>query len=405
MSETIFTFKKLHQAYLDCRENKRGTASALVFEWDLERKLFKLQEELQSKKYNPGCAICFVVTEPSPREIFAAGFRDRIVHHILVNELELIGERVFIYDSYSCRERKGTHKAVERLRYFIRKITSNNSREAYYLQLDISGFFMNINQNILYAILKKLILKQQKSYQWKKDILWLSKKLIFHKPTDNYIIKGNPDLFELIPPRKSLFKSPENRGLPIGNYSSQFFANLYLNQLDQFVKRELKENYYLRYVDDFLILGSKKEELESLISKINTFLKGNLDLELNFSKTKLKNINEGIDFLGYIIKPHYVLVRKRVVNTLKRKLYSVNSANALHNLSPPENILAMINSYYGHFKHADSFRLRKDVYENHLGEIKSIFKPRADYSALELKQQVRKIEKWIKWIKWGQLYF
>jgi len=385
MSETIFTFRKLHQAYLDCRENKRNTANALEFEWDLERNLFKLEEELQSKNYEPGRSICFVVMKPSPREIFAADFRDRIIHHVLVNELESIGERVFIHDSYSCRKGKGTHKAVERLQSFTRKVTSNYNKEAYYLQLDISGFFMNINHNILYAILKKLVLKQQKSHQWKEDVLWLSKKLIFHKPTDNYIIKGNPDLFKFIPPRKSLFASGSAKGLPIGNYSSQFFANLYLNQLDQFVKRELKENYYLRYVDDFLILGREKRKLAGLADKINAFIKKNLNLKLNSLKTKLKNIKQGIDFLGYIIKPHYVLVRKRVVNALRNKLHGANSMGKLRESGVFEDVLAMINSYYGHFKHADSFHLRKDIYENHLGKIKSIFESKLDYSALELK--------------------
>jgi len=387
MSKTIFTFEKPYQAYLDCRKDKRGTTNALKFEWNLERNLFKLQEELQSKSYEPGRSICFVVTNPSPREIFAAGFRDRIVHHLLINELELIGERIFIYDSYSCRKGKGTHRAVKRIRAFIRKLTDNYNKEAYYLQLDVSGFFMNINHNILYAILKKLIFKQQKSYQWKEDVLWLGKKLIFSQPTDNYIIKGNPNLFKLIPPRKSLFASGPDKGLPIGNYSSQFFANLYLNQLDQFVKRELKENYYLRYVDDFLILGREKKKLVSLIDKIDTFLNDNLNLELNSSKTKLKNINQGIDFLGYIIKPHYVLARKRVVNALRNKLYNANSVDESCKLDIFGDVLSTINSYYGHFRHADSFHLRKSIYENYFRRLKNIFKPKSNYSSLELARR------------------
>src|SRR6056297_616071 len=189
----VFTYNKIYKAYLDCRENKRNTVNALNFEWDLEQNLFELQKELQNKTYQPGRSICFVVTEPSPREIFAATFKDRVIHHVLVNELEEVGERSFIYDSYACRKNKGTHKAIERLQDFIRKATNNYNKKAYYLQLDISGFFMNIDHNILKTILKKLVLKQEKSYQWKKDILWLSKRNINHDPTENYIKKSKKE--------------------------------------------------------------------------------------------------------------------------------------------------------------------------------------------------------------------
>jgi len=372
----VFTYSKIYKAYLDCRENKRSTINALKFEWNLERNLFQLQKELETKRYKPGRSVCFVVTEPLPREIFAASFKDRIIHHVLVNELEAIGERAFIHDSYSCRRNKGTHKAIKRLQDFIRQITDNYNKEAYYLQLDISGFFMNIDRNILYAILKKLVLKQRKNYQWKKDILWLAKIIIFYKPTKHYITKGDPTLFKLIPSRKSLFKAGKDKGLPIGNYSSQFFANLYLNQLDQFVKRVLKCSYYLRYVDDFIILGRDKESLQILIEKIDEFLNNTLDLKLNFSKTKLQLIDNGIDFLGYFIKLDYVLVRQKVIKRLKNKIYVLNKIST-------SKILAMINSYYGHFRHAASFNLRRDLYKNNLGGLRKWFLSIHDYSSLK----------------------
>ena len=377
----MFSYKKIYKAYLDCRQNKRSTVNALKFEYDLEQNLFELQQELQNKTYQPGRSICFVITDPSPREIFAADFKDRVVHHVLVNELEEAGERAFIHDSYSCRQGKGTHKAIERLQSFIKKVTDNYQQQAYYLQLDISGFFMSIDRNILKTILKKFILKQQKSYRWKKDLYWLGKQVITHDPTTNYIKKSSPELFDLIPDRKSLFESGPNQGLPIGNYSSQFFANLYLNQLDHFVKRKLKCNYYLRYVDDFVILGKNKEELKSLIKKTNNFLKDTLNLELNNTKTKLKRLNKGIDFLGYLVKPHYVLVRKRVVKTLKKKLHEFNRKEEVDY----EQALAVVNSYLGHFKHADSYNLRKNISESHLKSLKESLKPKENYSALELK--------------------
>ncbi|MCX6719771.1 MAG: RNA-directed DNA polymerase [Candidatus Staskawiczbacteria bacterium] len=360
MSE-IFNYKKLYLAYLACRKTKRKTINALKFEYTLERNIFLLQKELETKNYKPGRSICFVVKNPSPREIFAAGFRDRVVHHLLVREIEKIGERKLIFDTFSCRKKKGTHLAVARQRKFIKIASSQASRnDVFYLKLDISGFFMAINHDILYSLFEKLILKQNKPQQWKDDILWLAKVIIFHKPTENYIIKSPPVLFNLIPQRKSLFGAPANRGLPIGNYSSQFFANLYLNELDQFIKRNIECKYYVRYVDDFILLGKNKMVLAGLESKINQFLKNKLDLELNLSKTKFFPINRGVEFLGYFVKSDLTLVKNSVVSRFKNKLYNKEMENA-------EKILAMINSYYGHFGHAFSFNLRKDIFKNHLG--------------------------------------
>jgi len=380
MNKTIFTFEKLYQAYLDCRRTKRKTINALRFEWNLERNLFQLQKELETRRYKPGRSICFVVKDPSPREIFAANFRDRVVHHLLIREIEMTGERNFIFDTFSCRKDKGTHLAIKRLKRFIKKATKNYyTKEIFYAQLDISGFFMAIDHHILYSFFEKFISKQNKSFQKKKDMLWLSKIIIFHKPTQNYVIKGNSSLFKLIPFRKSLFCSQERIGLAIGNYSSQFFANLYLNELDQFVKRELKCKYCVRYVDDFVLLHKNKEKLKLWRDRINNFLKENLKLELNLNKTKIQPIDKGINFLGYFVRPNYVLVRQRVVKNLKNKLYELNK------ISNPE-ILAKINSYYGHFKHASSFNLRKDIYENHLGNLKKNFVPKVGYVSLNIGQ-------------------
>ena len=212
MSE-VFNFAKLHRAYLACRKTKRGTVNALKFEMDQGNKLFKLLHELKSKTYTPGRSICFVVENPTIREIFAADFRDRIVHHLLVGELEKMGEKMFIFDSFACRKKKGTHLAVERLKEQIRKVTENHKRKAWFMQLDISGFFMSIDHKILYSILEKLISEQNKSQQWKEDVLWLSRVLIFHKPTENYVKKGDRSLFAKVPFRKSLFASPPRKGI------------------------------------------------------------------------------------------------------------------------------------------------------------------------------------------------
>jgi RNA-directed DNA polymerase len=382
----VFSFEKLYKAYLDCRKTKRKTTNALEFEWFLEKNLFDLEQELQTKTYKPQRSICFIVKDPCYREIFAAGFRDRVVHHLLIREIIEMGEKRFIFDSFACRKNKGTHLAIKRLKGCFKKATENFEKTAFYLQLDISGFFMSIDHDILYSIFRKMILKQNKSYSWKEDILWLAKTIIFHKPTDNYIIKGDLSLFNCIPPQKSLFHSAEGKGLPIGNYSSQFFANLYLNELDQFIKRNLNCKYYVRYVDDFILINQNKGELKYMREKIILFLREKLELRLNENKTKLQQLEKGIDFLGYIIKESYVLVRQRVVKRLKDKLYRLNIQKFEEN--KVNEIFSMVNSYYGHFSHAFSFNLRKDINDNHLGKLKQIFLPKKDYVHFEIKKEI-----------------
>jgi hypothetical protein len=367
MSE-IFNYKKLYSAYLECRKKKRKTINALRFEWDLEKNLGGLLKELKDRKYKPERSICFAVKEPTPREIFAGSFKDRIVHHLLIREIEAVGENIFIYNSFACRKGKGTHKAVKKLKDGIRKISKNYKKDIYYSQLDIAGFFMSINQDILYSIFKKLILKQDKSIKWKEELLWLGEIIIFNKPTSNYIIKGDISIFSLIPKRKSLFYAKRNEGLPIGNYSSQFFANLYLNELDQFVKRALKCEYYFRYVDDLVLLANDKEELKGQKNEINNFLSIKLGLKLNKKKTKIQSVDKGINFLGYFIKKDHTLVRRRVVNNLKYKLKKMKKDGNLDKKN-----ISVINSYFGHFKHADSYNLRKNICEN-LGLKKIILK-------------------------------
>ncbi len=357
MSE-VFNFKKLYQAYLSCRKEKRKTINALKFEYSLERNLFDLLQDLKARKYKPGKSICFVATKPVYREIFAAQFRDRVVHHLLIKEILEMGERKFIFDSCACRKGKGTHFGINRLKKAVK--CRNHKKKLYYLQMDIAGFFMSIDHCILYAIFKKFVLKQRKAKQWKDDVLWIGKTIIFHKPTNNYIKKGKPSLFNLVPKRKSLFNSEKGTGLPIGNYSSQFFANLYLDQLDQFVKRELKCKNYFRYVDDFIILSEDKEQLKKWSREVEEFVNFHLKLKISQKKTKMQPIEKGIDFLGYFVKPNYVLSRRRVVNAFREKVYRMEKG-ALHWKKEPKKTTATVNSYFGHLRHADTYSFRRKL--------------------------------------------
>lgn len=345
-------------------------------------------KELSGRTYTPGRSVCFVVENPTIREIFAADFRDRIVHHLLVNELIEIGENIFSFESFACRRGKGTHRAIHRLKKHMQRVTKNSRRNAWYMQLDIAGFFMSIDHQVLYEILEQEINRQNKSYQWKDDLLWLCRQIIFHKPTENYIKKGDLELFKLVPERKSLLHSLPSKGLPIGNYSSQFFANVYMNELDQYVKRELGADYYVRYVDDFILMHKSKHELKQFKKKTEFFLFDKLGVKLHEEKTKLQLTSKGIDFLGYFLKPTHILTRKRVVKKMKGKLRVAVDQIGGNSIA---SVMAMVNSYFGHFRHSASFNLRRDVCKNHLGNVKEKFILSGGCQALKLAKNSAKI--------------
>lgn len=358
-----FSFKNIYRQYLLCRANKRNTANALRFEVQQERNLLELKEELQARTYKPSRSVCFFAKKPKLREIFAAEFRDRIVHHILVDYLERIWEPIFIHDSYACRKGKGVHQGVLRLRQFIRKVTQNGTAPAYYLQLDIRNYFMTIDKDILFS----LVAARTKD----EDALWLSKTLIYHDCTADYTFKGDKKLLGRIPAQKTLFCAPENKGLPIGNLNSQFFANVYLNSLDQFVKHKLKCKYYIRYCDDFLLLSRNREELLRWRERIKQYLRESLLLELNPKRQRLQPISNGVDFLGYIVRKDYLLVRRRVVANLIAKLREYERLlvregrffrQYLFDEEIMERLAACLSSYLGHFKIAAAHKLCKAMW-------------------------------------------
>lgn len=313
------------------------------FEFDFENNLRNLLEELKNRTYSPGQAICFVVTVPKPREIFAADFRDRVVHHLLVGKIEGYFEKRFVHDSFACRKGKGTHKAVERLRCFLRKKENKN---AWYLKMDIKSFFVSIDRKILYELAGKNV--AGRDLEESEELSWLIRTIVFHNPATNFRTKGQLKLFSLIPDHKSLIKQKENKGLPIGNHSSQFFANVYLNELDQFAKRELKCRHYVRYVDDFVLMSRDKQELAQWKHKISLFLKEKLRLEMSDEKTFLQPVGRGIDFLGYFLKPDSIRPRRKVSKRYKNKLFEIAIGVRQTDL---QYIQSMNNSYVGHFNY------------------------------------------------------
>lgn len=354
---TIFTIENLYHAHALCMRNKKKTVNALKFEMCREKNLFTLLHELRRRTYRVSRYVYFAVMHPAPREIFAADFRDRVVHHLLCNELQPLFEKTFVEHSFANRKGRGTHKAVKKLKFYLVR-GGRNGRHLYFLKMDIKGFFRSIDKNILWKILEKKVRTADKSRLWQEEVLWLTSVVLYTNPVDHFVAKGNPAFRRCIPREKSLLHTPPAVGLPLGNLTSQLFSNIYLDALDHFVVEELGITRYVRYVDDFVILDESSEYLEQIADRIREFLAQKLNLALCEDKTLLRKTSHGIDFLGYYVKPSHTLVRRKVVRRFKYRLQNVRSEEdgllLVHDLP-------MVRSYEGHFMHAHSYNLRKKL--------------------------------------------
>jgi len=296
----------LFQAYFDARKNKRNTINALRFEKNFESNLIQLYLDIINRKYVLKPSICFINEYPVKREIFAADFRDRVVHHLIYNQISPIFEKQFIYDSYSCRKEKGTLLGIKRLDHFVRSCSENYKEDCYILKLDISGYFMNIDKNILLRKVKKVLIQSKNQIKGIDFdlLLELISKTIFNNSVKNCKVKGKRKDWVGLPKNKSLFFAKSDCGLPIGNLTSQLFSNIYLKDFDIFVKYHLGCKYYGRYVDDFFVVSRDKVFLKKIIKKISQYLLEKLGLEIHPNKIYLQHYSKGVDFLGSYLKPY-----------------------------------------------------------------------------------------------------
>jgi len=355
----------LFRAYFDTRKNKRKTANALAFEADYENKLFKLYEEIINHRYKIGQSICFMVDKPVKREIFAADFRDRIVHHLIFNYINPIFEKHFIKDSYSCRVGKGTSEGIKRVAHFIRSCSENYQKDCWILKLDIQGYFMAMDRNILYKKIENK-LRTVKNASFDVDlILYLIHKVIFNDPTKNCHIKGRREDWVGLPRAKSLFYSKQGNGFPIGNLTSQLFGNIYLDELDHFAREKIGIKYYGRYVDDLIFVHRDKEFLKSVISKVKDYLKIELGLTLHPKKIYLQYYKKGVCFLGVFIKPYRIYIGNKTKQDFYSKIGIWNEiAEKTEGIMDNEKLkkfIACANSYLGIMGHYKTYRLRKNM--------------------------------------------
>lgn len=323
----------LYVAYYDARRHKRNKPYQQKFEEYLEENLESLCDELYDRTYRPLPSTCFLISDPKKREVFAADFRDRIVHHLYYNYTHELLERTFIQDSYSCIKGRGTHYGIDRLEQHIRQESQNWQLPCWVLKMDIRGYFMHINRERLLSITLSLLDRMASHHadngqKW-SDCLdmeflhYLTREIVLLDPAEGCHIKGRLSEWNFLPHDKSLFFSPKGCGLPIGNLTSQLFSNVYLGSLDDFMKRTLRCRHYGRYVDDFFVVSGSRETLLGIIPRVRRFLEEELDLTLHEGKVRICSVSQGVEFLGAYLKPYRRYVSSNTLGRMQQKLPSL----------------------------------------------------------------------------------
>ncbi len=319
MDNLICAFEKAKKGKTKRRYIKR-------FKKNLNQNLIKLRNELLDQTYKPCPLKSFILRDPKTRKISKSAFRDRVVHHAICNFIEPLFDKTFIYDCCANRIGKGTHKALERFDLFSRKVSRNNTKACYVLKADIRHYFEEVNHDVLMNIISKKVSDER--------VIWLISKIL-----------------------ENGFK---DKGMPLGNLTSQFFANVYLNELDQFVKHKLRAKYYIRYVDDFVFLHESKEQLEVWKKEINEFLQQNLKIELHKNKSQVIKLSKGIKFLGFRVFSSHRLLRKSNMNKFEREF---NHLKILFDegLITREKVLESLEGWLAYCSHANTYKYKKHL--------------------------------------------
>ena len=354
-------FRELYYAWRKARRQKVPSHNQLRFDSRWMDGLLQIEREILGGTWSPRPSTCFVATRPKAREIHAPDFADRVLHHWLVPQLEHVYEAGFIFDSYANRRGKGSHAAVRRAQSFVREVTSGQGG-GYYLQLDIHNFFNSIHRPTLWDMLKTRLQRAHVGDQ----VLQVTHALLRRDPGKAGVqVRATAEELAQVPAHKRLANAEAGCGLPIGNLSSQFFANVYLDPLDQFVKHTLKAKRYLRYVDDFVLFHHDRAQLQAWQRQIVAFLAERLHLSLK-PDIRLRNLKDGLDFLGYVIYPRHTAVRRRVVTHATGALLAweqqhVRAGQITATPAELRHINCVASSYAGHFRHANTFRLQRAV--------------------------------------------
>jgi len=346
MYNDICDFKNLLSAYQKARKCKRYQKNIVDYGFFLESNILKLQRELISEIYMPSSYVCFTVFDPKVRKVAAPAFRDRVLQHSLVSQIEPLFDSKFIYDSYACRKNKGTHFGLNRVKKFLMANRSiyGKSASIYCLRMDIEKFFASVSWDVLISIINRTV-------PGEKTKKLIEKIVTYHRCFD---INGNyiKAPYDVINPEK-------RQGLPIGNLTSQLFANIYLNELDHFVKETLRVKWYARYMDDFLIIHPDLSYLKEMRDAIKMFLEYELKLSLHPKKVIIQNVKNGLLFVGYLIFYDHVLIRGSTLLRMKRRLKKRRIKCREENDN--KSLKTSLSALRGHLQHANAYYLEKNL--------------------------------------------
>lgn len=352
------SLEEVIEAYYDCRHNKRNTMNQLQFEVDFEHELIELWHELNEGRYKPRRSIAFVVDYPVKREIFAADFRDRVVHHLIYRRVMPLLEQQFLTDSYATQNGKGTLFGIQHVEQHIRDCSENYTRDCWIMKLDISGFFMSISKDLLYQCVTDFLVPR-----YPKDklpmLLYMLHETIYNRPEKSCVRKVPAQRWEGLPRNKSLFYTHGKYGLPIGNLTSQVLALLFLDPLDHLVTGQLDVEHYGRYVDDMVFVNPSAQHLLAVRRHVNKWL-ADRGLHLHPKKMYLQHYSKGVMFVGGMIKPGRKYISRRTVGRLFAKVHSYNERMAQPEpltAAEVESMVASMNSYLGMMRHYNSERL------------------------------------------------
>ena len=355
--EELCSESNLHRAFKRAQKGKTGKADVLKFEQKLRENLLQLRNELLLQTYHPQPLKTFILRDPKTRKISKSAFRDRVVHHALCNIIEPVFDRQFVGDSFANRLGKGTLNAVKRFDAFKRKVSQNNTITCFVLKADIKSYFDTVNHQILLKILEKII-KDEK-------VLWLIKQILANHHS-----------------------TKKERGMPLGNLTSQFFANVYLNELDQFVKHQLKAKYYIRYVDDFVILHRSREVLAEYKEKIEQFLREKLYLRLHPDKSHILKLGEGVTFLGFCVFYHHRLLVKKNIRKFERKMENMRREYKERKIDR-EKVIEKFEGWLSYAFQANTYKYRRQLVK----KFNQWFPPQPDSEIISAKKYVNFYQK------------
>ncbi|MBI4149554.1 group II intron reverse transcriptase domain-containing protein [Candidatus Woesearchaeota archaeon] len=347
--EKLCLWENLEDAYWKARKGKSSNPKIKEFEEHWRLHLVTLMKELQNRVYAPQSLRRFVLRDPKTRVICVSEFRDRVVHHALVNILQPIFQPRFIHDSYASQKGKGTLAALHRFGGYMRKVSENGRRvqgssnnnvvAGFVWKADIAHYFDTVDHAILLGIIQKRVHDE--------GVLWLVKTIL-----SNYH-SGRP-----------------GKGMPLGNWTSQFFANIYLNELDQFVKHRLRVGYYIRYVDDVVILEKSKTKLQEYQHRIRALLH-TLQLSLHKNKCRIIPLGSGIPMLGFLVFYHYKKVRRRNIRRIKERLAGLLDEYARRRVSA-QTILAVMHGWNSYAMQGNTYKLRRELTEAAMDQLEKM---------------------------------